>query len=289
MNQGHRTLGFHLTGDGTSTAHKKIMKTKAKEYSEEIISSSLQRGESATAYNLYYMASLSYGTAATYLDIKDCEEIQRPVVNRILPKIGVNRNTARTVVFGTTKYGGIGLDHLTTLQGFAQLQYLIRSLRTQDTMGDLYQMLLEYTQLECGTDTPILEAEFTRYEPTILTKNWITACWRYLSLCKSTVGITGPWEPIKARKGDTSLMDELTTQYTTDAQMKDGNSCRIYLQVFHTSDITDLTETLLRNGKNKGSVKAIGRASGIGRYNKGHLSGHGQLGNRPPGHCIRRR
>jgi hypothetical protein len=30
VNQGHRTLGFHLTGDGTSTAHKKIMKTKAK-------------------------------------------------------------------------------------------------------------------------------------------------------------------------------------------------------------------------------------------------------------------
>jgi hypothetical protein len=30
VNQGHRTLGFHLTGDGTSTAHKQIMKIKAK-------------------------------------------------------------------------------------------------------------------------------------------------------------------------------------------------------------------------------------------------------------------
>jgi hypothetical protein len=30
VKQGHRTLGFHLTGDGTSTAHKKIMKAKAK-------------------------------------------------------------------------------------------------------------------------------------------------------------------------------------------------------------------------------------------------------------------
>jgi hypothetical protein len=43
--QGHRTLGFHLTGDGTSSAHKKIMKCKAKEYSEAIISSTLNRGE----------------------------------------------------------------------------------------------------------------------------------------------------------------------------------------------------------------------------------------------------
>jgi hypothetical protein len=39
--QGHITLGFHLTGDGTLSAHKKIMKCKAKEYTEAIISSTL--------------------------------------------------------------------------------------------------------------------------------------------------------------------------------------------------------------------------------------------------------
>jgi hypothetical protein len=53
VNQVHHTLGFHLTGDGTSTAHKKIMKIKAKGYSEAIISGSLQRGESTMAYNSY--------------------------------------------------------------------------------------------------------------------------------------------------------------------------------------------------------------------------------------------
>jgi hypothetical protein len=158
VNQGNHTLGFHLTGDGKSTAHKKIMKTKSKEYSKAIISSSLQRGESVMAYNLYYMASLSYGTAATSLNIKKCAAIQRPVVNAILLQMGVNRNTARTVVFVTRKYRGLGLDHLAAVQVFVQVQYLIVSLRTQDTTGDLYQMLLEYTQLECGTDTLILEA-----------------------------------------------------------------------------------------------------------------------------------
>jgi hypothetical protein len=73
VNQGHRTLGFHLTGDGTSSARKKIMKTKAKKYSEAIISSSLQRGESSMAYNSYYMSSLSCITAVTYIDVKECE------------------------------------------------------------------------------------------------------------------------------------------------------------------------------------------------------------------------
>jgi hypothetical protein len=67
---GHITLGFHLTGDRTSSAHKKIMKCKAKEYSEAIISSTLNLGEGLLAYNSYYMTSLSYSTAATSLNIK---------------------------------------------------------------------------------------------------------------------------------------------------------------------------------------------------------------------------
>jgi hypothetical protein len=205
--QGDRTLGFHFTCDRTSSAHKKIMKCKAKEYSKAIISSTLNQGEGLLAYNCYYMASLFYGTAATSMNLKECEELQMPVVNAILPKIGINRNTSRSVIFGTSKYDGLGLDHLAAVQGFGQLQYLIGSLRTQDTTGDLYQMLLEYTQLECGTATPILEAEFHRYEQTILTKNWITECWRYISLCNSSVTISGLWSPTKGRVRDVALMD----------------------------------------------------------------------------------
>jgi hypothetical protein len=48
------------------------------------------------------------------------------------------------------------------------------------------------------------------------------------------------WTPNTAREGDTALMDEFTTQGMTDAQMRDINRCRIYLQVFYTSDIVNL-------------------------------------------------
>jgi hypothetical protein len=177
---------------------------------------------------------------------------KRPVINAILPKTGVNRNTARNVVFGTCKYGGLGLDHLAAVQGFAQLQYFIGSLRAQDTTGDLYQMLLEYTQPEWGTSTPILEAEFARYEPTVLNKNWIMECWRYFSLCKPTVMISGLWKQNTAREGGTSLMDDFTTQVMTDAHMRDINRCRICLQVFYTSDIMDLAGNILEEWEKQG-------------------------------------
>jgi hypothetical protein len=110
---------------------------------------------------------------------------------RGLSSMQINRNTSRSVFFGTSKYGRFDLDHLAAVQGFGQLQYLIGSMRTQDTTEDMYQMLLEYTQLECGTATPILEANFVRYEHALVTKNWITECWGYLSLCNSSITILG--------------------------------------------------------------------------------------------------
>jgi hypothetical protein len=112
--EGHRTLGFFMTGDGTSNEHKRVLKEKGLAYEMAIINSTLQRGECSMAYGAYYLPSLAYGTPATTLSYKECEDVQRAVVAAILPKMGIVRNAARKVVFGTAKYCGMGLDHLET-------------------------------------------------------------------------------------------------------------------------------------------------------------------------------
>jgi hypothetical protein len=81
-----------------------------------IRNSTLQRGECSMAYGAYYMPSLVYGTPATTLSYKECEDVQRAVVATILPKMGIVRNAARKVVFGSAKYCGLGIDHLVTTQ-----------------------------------------------------------------------------------------------------------------------------------------------------------------------------
>jgi hypothetical protein len=99
-------------------------------------------------YNAFYMPSMGYGNPATTLSKKDCEEIQRLVVNAILPKMGIARTAPRAVVFGTAQYGGLCLTQLAALQGHTCLQYLLGHLCCGDATGSLMQMLLEYTQLE---------------------------------------------------------------------------------------------------------------------------------------------
>jgi hypothetical protein len=106
--EGHITLGFQISGDGKCNVQKKAMKEKAILYGEAIRSSTMWRGESSMAYHAFYMPSMGYGTPATTLSMKDCEEIQRPVVNAILPKMGIARTAPRALVLGTTQYGGLG-------------------------------------------------------------------------------------------------------------------------------------------------------------------------------------
>jgi hypothetical protein len=67
VEEGHRTLGFHMSGDGKCEAHKKVMTDKAILYSNAIHNSTMWRGESAVAYNSLYMPSLGYGVPVTSL------------------------------------------------------------------------------------------------------------------------------------------------------------------------------------------------------------------------------
>jgi hypothetical protein len=124
------------------------MREKAEAYGEAIRGSLLQRGESSTAYNSYYMPDISYGTPTTTLSFKECDDLQKPVANAILPKMGITSKPPRAVVFGTARYGGIGLDHLTAVQSHRHLQYLVGHLRCQDTTGQLISMTMEFTQME---------------------------------------------------------------------------------------------------------------------------------------------
>jgi hypothetical protein len=73
--QGHRTLGFSMTGDGTSNEHKRVMKEKGLDYAMAIRNSTLQRGECNMAYGAYYIPSLAYGTPSTTLSYKECKDV----------------------------------------------------------------------------------------------------------------------------------------------------------------------------------------------------------------------
>jgi hypothetical protein len=105
-NEGHHTLGFFTTGNGKCSAHKKMMTEKESLYATAIQRSSVSKGEFGLAYNSFYLPSLGFVTPVTTLTQQECYNIQKPVFNAILPKMGIGRKAHRSVVFGTAQYGG---------------------------------------------------------------------------------------------------------------------------------------------------------------------------------------
>jgi hypothetical protein len=94
-----------MTGNGICSAHKKVMTEKASLYVIAIQRSSVWKGESGLAYNSFYLPSIGYGAPATDLTQQECYNIQAPVGNAILPKMGISRKAHRHVVFGTAHFG----------------------------------------------------------------------------------------------------------------------------------------------------------------------------------------
>jgi hypothetical protein len=136
------------------------MKEKGLAYAMEIINITLQRGECSMAYSAYYLHSLAYSTPATTLSYKECEDVQRAVVAAILTKMGIVRNAARKVVFGTAKYCGLGLDHLATIQNYSRLKYLIGHIRSKLITSKLIRQQLYYTQLGIGCSAQVLGQDY---------------------------------------------------------------------------------------------------------------------------------
>jgi hypothetical protein len=166
---------------------------------------------------------------------------RKTIVNAIMPNRGFNRKAPHAIVFGTSTYGGFELDHLVAVQGFGWIQYLMGHLRYQDGTGKLMQIIIEFTQVECGSLEPIFTLDYDKYMTTILTRNWATEIWAYLCLCKGKVNISGTWKSEKQLEGDQALMEISFRGRTFSAsEIKELNRCRIYLQMLLVSDITDI-------------------------------------------------
>jgi hypothetical protein len=71
--ESHRTRGFHLNWDGTSTGHKRVMMDKIRLYSEAVDISKLWKSEGSLAYNAFYMKSIGHGTPETSLSYQECD------------------------------------------------------------------------------------------------------------------------------------------------------------------------------------------------------------------------
>ena len=131
----YRTLGAYIAVNGNMRKALALNRQKAEDYAGLIHNSTLTRCEAYFSYILYFYPKISYALPVSTFTQKECNYIQAPALSSFLPKVGLNRHTARSIIFGPTQYGGLQMPDVYTDQGIGQLRLFLGHLRRGDQTG----------------------------------------------------------------------------------------------------------------------------------------------------------
>jgi hypothetical protein len=160
-----------------------------------------------------------------------------PILQGGLPTSGIVRTLPHTLVYGTTRYQGLGLPSLYTEQGISHITKLLQHGAKDNITGQLLRSSLEALQLELGTSAFPLELQHSSMG-FLATPCWIVNSWKFMS--NLDIKMTSPSNPQLPvlRERDQLLMDILTTPLTLSRDvLLRLNVCRIYLQAVSLADI----------------------------------------------------
>jgi hypothetical protein len=216
-------------------ANLQALMQNAKLYSSRLFKSGQSKYEVWMAYFACFVPAMTFTLAVCSFSLSELVKSQKAA----LARLGINRNIARDIVFGSPLFGGLGLWHLFVEQGIAQLELLLWHLRAKTTQGALLVIGLSWWHLSTGFSTSLWE----HMDANILyvEHSWYTSLKEFLSFVNGTVYIPPkqllPWTLLLQE--DKCIMERISTlPGASRADLKAFNQCRLYLGVVFLSEIT---------------------------------------------------
>jgi hypothetical protein len=209
-----RTLGVYTAGSGSQAKQAAVLRTHSEAYHDSLQNASMTPSEAYWSYMMYLHPRLNYPLPCCLLTSAQCWTIQAPALAVLLPKLHLNRHTSRAVLFGSQKYGGLGLSELYTDQIYGQLKLLIGHLKLQDEAGLQILCFLSELQLFIGTISPAFSLPYSVYGKWV-GDYWLVSIWRHLTHIGFSLEIEDAWCPALPRQMDESLMEVAVTHRFT--------------------------------------------------------------------------
>jgi hypothetical protein len=110
--QDHKSLGCYKGPSGKLAAQKDALAKKCSQYTSIVKFTPFNRMETSMFYLLIFLPSVGYCLETTYFEEHVLDKLQSGPLCAMLSEMGYNRNTARSIVFGPCRLGGIGLHRL---------------------------------------------------------------------------------------------------------------------------------------------------------------------------------
>ena len=215
--------------------------------------SHLSRYEACILYYKIWIPQINYCLPIIWFSRKQCQKLQSKILQAILPKMGYNRTTPRSLIHDPTDRGGIGIPTLYHLQGITHIKEALTRLRKNDDVGKLLMISIKYLQLECG----LKESVFTGYfvGSLYVEKTWCSSLWMFLSEIQSEIQIPNYGKYEIQRENDKFIMSEMCEDYY-GASLKKLNSFRVWLEVLTLADIVDYKGGIICQWAWEGSHKS---------------------------------
>jgi hypothetical protein len=246
----YKLLGIQMAPADNQKGNIKMLKEKIEKMITLTKTANLPPAEMETCLHSIILPTLKYGQSAMSIPKITILEIQKPLINIILPKIGYNRHTPRALVYASKKYGGLAIPNLYTEQGIAQVKYIIGAMRNKCETTDLIRALMETYNITTGTlEQPFQNHNIVRY----IDSNWINSIISFLLTINGKIIIYDYKGIQKLRTNDEAIMEAATKSFCTTDQLKAINNCRIYLQVVTFAEITNVEGTHILTEAMQGS------------------------------------
>ena len=240
-NEAERVLGVRLPLDGNMRVEYNYRCKQISEFSKKVYNAPINNWDAWVIYESRYRAMIRYPLPVTTFNTTQCISIQRPFVNIILPKIGLNRKTPRAIIFGPKSLGGLELMDLRVEQMAIQWETTRGHLKRKDRAGKGLLITAHDLQVEIGTGKPFYELDPEEY-------NYTTDSTRWFYLWKSTkklglqMELYNFWTPKVSRENDRNIMEVAVQDEGLKSKkwnkLHHINQCRLYVRAFNISDLT---------------------------------------------------
>ena len=243
--EAHRTLGVWISPTGDTSPQFLHCNSRNSQICRGINNQHLTKTQAYMAYRHIWLPSVGYPLACSHLSITQLSTIDRSAMQAFLPKLGFARTFPRSVIYGPLSLGGYGLRSIQAHQGIEQTILFLQHFRLQDSPGRLLRIALDWYQLVCGVDFPVLSA------PGIALPHappgWLSSLRSFLSACHGRFLFLTDYirVPKGYRHNDCNIMRAFLTLHLKPRQLRSLNLCRLYLQVEYLSELCSLQGTYI--------------------------------------------
>lgn len=201
----------------------------------QIHATPLTRSEAYTIYTERFKSTFFYPLAVTQFTKHQSHQIQSKIYQQLLPKLGYNRHTPLAVILGPYKYGGSNLATYYNEQHIQHIERMLRYIRQNCYLGQLYLTSIEQYQQYIGTELPIFSQPSTNFQ--YGEKHIVKYIWDACTTIHLTLDIPNLHTSPPTYSNDRFIMDLFIHLNLDDYTLRILNNVRLWLRVEKMSDI----------------------------------------------------